>query len=123
MKKLWTFILSLGIGFTSINANAASSFIEGMEDIPIPEKMMQIQADNFSFGNEETRLVEAYLQTNFGKFSFVVGFYEDTLPQLGWKLKSKQYDYVEFERDGEELTVALVNKMPLIVRVTLTGRQ
>lgn len=123
MKKLWTFILSLGIGFTSINANAATSFIEGMEDIPIPEKMMQIQADNFSFGNEETRLVEAYLQTNFGKFSFVVGFYEDTLPQLGWKLKGKQYDYVEFERDGEELTVALVNKMPLIVRVTLTGRQ
>ena len=123
MKKLWTFILSLGIGFSCINANAATSFIEGMEDIPIPEKMMQIQADNFSFGNEETRLVEAYLQTNFGKFSFVVGFYEDTLPQLGWKLKSKQYDSVEFERDGDELTIALVNKMPLIVRVTLTGRQ
>lgn len=122
MKKLWAFILCLGLGF-SFNAKAATSFIEGMEDIPIPDKMMQIQADNFSFGNEETRFVEAYLQTNFGKFAFVIGFYEDTLPQLGWTLKDKQADYAEFERDGEELTVALVNKMPLIVRVTLTGRQ
>ncbi len=122
MKKIWTIVLCLGLGF-SLNANAATSFIEGMEDIPIPDKMMQIQADNFSFGNEETRFVEAYLQTNFGKFSFVAGFYEDTLPQLGWNLKNKQTDYVEFERDGEELSVTLVNKMPLIVRVTLTGRQ
>lgn len=121
MKKLFVLIFSLGL-FWCANVNAASSFIEGMEDVPIPDKMMQIQSDNISFGNEETRFVEAYLQTNFGKFSFVAGFYEDTLPQLGWTLQQKEADYLSFSRDNEELQIALVNKMPLIVRVTLTGQ-
>lgn len=121
MKKL--FILTAVCGLLlSFNANALSSFIEGMEDVPIPDKMMQIQADSFSFGNEETRLVEAYLQSNFGKFSFVAGFYESTLPQLGWELTQSDSESLTFVRNNEELNITLTSKMPLIVRVTLTGR-
>ena len=120
MKKLFVLIFSLGL-FWCANVNAANFFIEGMEDVPIPDKMMQIQSDNISFGNEETRFVEAYLQTNFGKFSFVAGFYEDSLPQLGWTLQQQGADYLSFVRDNEELKISLVSKMPLIVRVTLTG--
>lgn len=121
MKKL--FILTAVCGLLlSFNANALSSFIEGMEDVPIPDKMMQIQADSFSFGNEETRLVEAYLQSNFGKFSFVAGFYESTLPQLGWELTQSDSESLTFIRNNEELNITLTSKMPLIVRVTLTGR-
>ncbi len=121
MKKL--FILTAVCGLLlSFKANALSSFIEGMEDVPIPDKMMQIQADSFSFGNEETRLVEAYLQSNFGKFSFVAGFYESTLPQLGWELTQSDSESLTFVRNNEELNITLTSKMPLIVRVTLTGR-
>lgn len=121
MKKL--FILTAVCGLLlSFKANALSSFIEGMEDVPIPDKMMQIQADSFSFGNEETRLVEAYLQSNFGKFSFVAGFYESTLPQLGWELTQSDSESLTFVRNNEELKITLTSKMPLIVRVTLTGR-
>lgn len=121
MKKL--FILTAVCGLLlSFKANALSSFIEGMEDVPIPDKMMQIQADSFSFGNEETRLVEAYLQSNFGKFSFVAGFYESTLPQLGWELTQSDSESLTFIRNNEELNITLTSKMPLIVRVTLTGR-
>lgn len=121
MKKL--FILTAVCGLLlSFKANALSSFIEGMEDVPIPDKMMQIQADSFSFGNEETRLVEAYLQSNFGKFSFVAGFYESTLPQLGWELTQSDSESLTFVRNNEELNITLTSKMPLIVRVTLTSR-
>ena len=121
MKKLFALILASGLVF-SISTQAADSFIEGMEDIPIPDKMIQIQSDNISFGNVETRFVEAYLQTNFGKFSFVKGFYTDTLPQLGWQLEDQDAEYLTFVRGGEELQIVLVSKMPLIVRVTLTGQ-
>ncbi len=121
MKKLFIFTIVCNLLFC-VNANALSSFIEGMEDVPIPDKMVQIQADNFSFGNEETRLVEAYLQSNFGKFSFVAGFYESTLPQLGWELKQSDSESLTFTRGNEELSIALTSKLPLIVRVTLTGR-
>ncbi len=120
MKKIFALIFAFGFVFGT-DAYAANYFIEGMEDVPIPDKMMQIQSDNISFGNEETRFVEAYLQTNFGKFSFVAGFYEDSLPQLGWTLQQQGADYLSFVRDNEELKISLVSKMPLIVRVTLTG--
>lgn len=121
MKKILILTVVCNLLF-SFNAKALSSFIEGMEDVPIPDKMMQIQADNFSFGNEETRLVEAYLQSNFGKFSFVTGFYESTLPQLGWELTQSDSESLTFIRNNEELNITLTSKMPLIVRVTLTGR-
>lgn len=121
MKKLFIFTIA-GCLLLSLNAKAVSSFIEGMEDVPIPDKMMQIQSDSFSFGNEETRLVEAYLQSNFGKFSFVAGFYEDTLPQLGWELKQSNSESLTFTRGNEELNITLTSKMPLIIRVTLTGQ-
>ena len=121
MKKL--FILTIaGCLLLSLNAKAVSSFIEGMDDVPIPDKMMQIQGDSFSFSNEETRLVEAYLQSNFGKFSFAAGFYESTLPQLGWELKQSDSESLTFTRGNEELDITLTSKMPLIIRVTLTGR-
>ncbi len=121
MKKILILTIVCNLLF-SFNAKALSSFIEGMEDVPIPDKMMQIQSDSFSFGNEETRLVEAYLQSNFGKFSFVAGFYEDTLPQLGWNLTKSDSESLTFTRNTEELDITLVSKMPLIVRVTLTGK-
>ena len=121
MKKILILTVVCNLLF-SFNAKALSSFIEGMEDVPIPDKMMQIQADNFSFGNEETRLVEAYLQSNFGKFSFVAGFYESTLPQLGWERTQSDSESLTFIRNNEELNITLTSKMPLIVRVTLTGR-
>ncbi len=121
MKKLFALLLMLELIF-SFETNAADSFIEGMEDVPTPDKMVQIQSDNISFGNEETRFVEAYLQTDFGKFSSVARFYEDTLPQLGWKLQQKEREYLSFVRDQEELDIVLVSEKPLIVRVTLTGQ-
>ncbi len=121
MKKLFALIFALGL-IAGADARAAGAFIEGMEDVPIPDKMMQIQSDNISFGNEETRFVEAYLQSNFGKFHVVAGFYQKTLPQLGWKLQKEEGNYISFVRESEELEISQVSQLPLIVRVTLTGQ-
>lgn len=120
MKKICLIVSWLFLW--SASASAADSFIEGMEDIPLPHNMVQIPSDNISFGNEETRLVEAYLKANFMKYSWVVDFYKETLPQLGWKFTSEHDNVLSFSRENEALDISQESSMPLIVRVTLTGQ-
>ena len=104
------------------NANAKESFIDGMEDIPLPPNVMQIKNDNFAFGNEETRIIEAYWTSKNLKESVIENFYLDTLPQLGWEFAGKSKNTLFFTRDQEELDVYFEKTKSLIVRVTLTGR-
>ncbi len=101
---------------------AAAPFIEGFEDLPIPNGMTQMNSDNVSFGNEEARFVEAYLTSSKISFRAVESFYMDTLPQLGWTFKGKQNDVLHFYRDGENLDIAREGKKPLVVRITIRSQ-
>ncbi len=115
--------LLTGIAFT---ARAATTFIEGMDDIPLPENMLQITQDDFSFGNEETRLIEAYMTSAKPKeisakkqFRQIADFYRESLPQLGWIYQGNRGNDLLFYREGETLEVAQENNSPLLVRVTI----
>lgn len=100
----------------------AANFIDGLEDVPIPNNMQQISADNISFGNEESRLVEAYLTSSKIGFKSVEKFYIDTLPQLGWNFQEKNDTRISFYRDGENLEIVREKTNPLIVRITLKSQ-
>ena len=116
MKRIAGFIFVLYLSLANAYAN---EFVEGMEDIPLPENLSQITKDDFSFGNEETRLVEAYLTSKKLKFSQVSSFYKNSLPQLGWNYQGNRgYDLL-FYRDGENLEIVQESVNPLIVRITL----
>lgn len=52
--------------------------------------MTQIQKDTISFGNEESRFVEAYLTSTRVGFKAVEKFYLNTLPQLGWTYQGRR---------------------------------
>ena len=116
MMRIGFFLFVLFFSFS--NAFAAE-FVEGMEDIPLAEGLQQITNDDFSFGNEETRLVEAYVTSKKLKFSDVSDFYVDSLPQLGWNYQGNRGDSLLFYRDGENLEVVKEAVNPLIVRITL----
>ena len=116
------FIIPLLALWLAVNTVHAAQFIEGFEDIPIPDEMSQMSADNVSFGNEEARFVEAYLQSDKASFAEVESFYMSTLPQLGWAFNGKQKDVLHFYRDGENLDIALEGRKPLIVRITIKSR-
>ena len=61
-KNIYKYAIILGVLFSGIAATArATTFIEGFEDVPLMDGMTQIQKDTISFGNEESRFVEAYL--------------------------------------------------------------
>lgn len=104
------------------NANAANVFIEGLEDVPLLKGMAQVQKDNISFGNEESRLVEAYLTSSKVGFTRIEKFYTETLPQMGWTYQGKRDNTLTFYRDGEVLDIAKESVKPLVVRITVKSK-
>ena len=80
MKKLSALIFLFFLILISM-VNAAN-FVEGMEDVPLMDGLSQITQDDISFGNEETRLIEAYFTSKKLKFRQVTDFYKASLPPL-----------------------------------------
>ncbi len=98
---------------------ADAAFVEGMDDVPLYDGLSQITQDDFSFGNEETRLLEAYLTAKKLKFAKVAEFYKESLPQLGWIYQGNRGNDLVFYREGETLEVVREAVSPLIVRITV----
>lgn len=103
-------------------ARAAAAFIEGLEDVPVMEGMKQLPHDNISFGNEESRLVEALLTGNKAGYKKVQKFYISTLPQMGWTFQGNRGETLIFEREGEVLEISKEAEKPLLVRVTVKSK-
>lgn len=116
-----SFICSLVLGLL-FTFNSSAAFIEGLEDVPLLQGLEQIQKDNISFGNEESRFVEAYFTSSKINFAKVEKFYIETLPQLGWIYQGKRENILSFDRDGEILDIAKESNKPLIVRITLKSK-
>jgi len=100
----------------------AVSFVEGLEDIPVPAEMQQLQNDSLSFGNEESRLVEALLTSNRIGFKKAASFYKNTLPQMGWIYQGNRGQTLVFEREGEVLEIAKESDKPLKIRLTVKSK-
>ena len=106
MKNKFYFLAAALLGFLTFSAPVkAASFLEGYEDIPVMRGLRQIPSDTISFGNEETRLVEAMLTGSKVGFKSVKKFYVDTLPQLGWTYQGQRGNSLLFYRDGEALEI------------------
>lgn len=115
MKKHFLLLVTF---LMMLSGNASSAFIDGMEDIPLPDGMHQITQDDLSFGNEETRLLEAYLTSKKLSFKKIAAFYEESLPQLGWNYQGNRGNNLLFYREGETLEIVRESASPLVVRVT-----
>ena len=103
-------------------SSAKASFVEGLEDIPLAEGLVQSENSLLSFGNEETRLIEVYLTSETTDFKSVGSFYKNTLPQMGWKLKSSQAYKLSFIREGESLEISNESSNPFVVRLTVKSK-
>ena len=97
-------------------------FIAGFEDVPLMEGMTQISKDTISFGNEESRFVEAYITGESTSFQEVADFYVKTLPQLGWNYQGQRDHALLFYRESELLEIAQEIASPLEVRITVKSK-
>ncbi len=118
MKKFFSVLIATVL----LAFNSQAAFIEGLEDVPLLKGLEQVQKDNISFGNEESRLVEAYFTSTKIGFAKVEKFYIDTLPQLGWIYQGKRDNILSFDRDGETLDIAKESTKPLVVRITVKSK-
>ena len=117
MKYVLPILASLMFSFS-----ARAAFIEGLEDVPVMEGMTQLPNDSISFGNEESRLVEAILESESASFKKVEEFYQNTLPQMGWIYQGKRSGTLVFEREGEVIDITQESSKPLKVRITVKSK-
>ena len=117
MKYFWLFIFTIVFCFP-----AEASFVEGLEDIPLPADLTQIEDTGLSFGNEEIRFIEISFESNTLSFDKVVAFYKETLPQMGWKITTISSSELASEREGESLEINRESASPLVVRLTLKSK-
>lgn len=106
-----------------ISFSVKASFVEGLEDVPLPENVTQIENGSLSFDNEEIRFFESYLSAEKQKFENIIKFYNDTLPQLGWQKNNSNKQKILFERDGESLEITKESDKPLILRLVVKSKQ
>ena len=77
MKKLF-FLSCL---FFCVCFSSQAAFVEGLEDIPLAEGLVQSENGVLNFGNEETRLIEVYFTSETTDFESVA-VYESIFPNL-----------------------------------------
>lgn len=121
MKRILQILLVL-TGMFCMTPTAHAAFVEGLEDIPMPGGLNQVENGNLSFGNEEIRLIEVYLTSENLSFEEVSRFYLETLPQMGWLLKKEKKQKLLFEREGETLEISKESAKPLIIRLTVKSK-
>ena len=118
MKKL----LGLVVCFMMWLGSASAVFVEGLEDVPLPGGLTEIENASLNFGNEEIRFIENYFTSYDLNFENVCAFYSETLPQIGWKRTIKNKKRIAFERDGEVLEISKESAKPLVIRLTVKSK-
>ena len=68
---------------------ATAGFMEGLEDFPLMEGLIQLKDETLAFDSEKGRIVELYADSQSSNKTQIIKFYKETLPQLGWKQKDR----------------------------------
>ena len=100
MKKI--IFLSFFLYLFYFKDSLSVKFINGMEDIPIFKEMKYVEDSLILFDKVEGRYVSSEIYGNYKK-SEIIDFYQQILPNLGWK-KSKA---LTFSRGNEILEINL----------------
>lgn len=122
MTKFFSFLFLCCFLAVAPTAAKTPVFIDGLEDVPLMDGLKQKNAETFSFGNEEARLIEVYLTSAKAGFKKIEKFYRESLPQLGWNYQGTADDTVIFYRDGESLSIHKESINPLTIRITVKNR-
>jgi len=87
----------------------AMDFLECIKDIPVHNKIIEIQDSCFIFDSETGKIVSVEAQYSSSN-SEVLDFYKNILKQFGWVLKSEKLDEaLIFIRDNEILKININN--------------
>ncbi len=83
-------------------AQAAGGYVDGIPDLPLMPGLTPLPESGLVFDKPGGRIVEAFAEGKVTSQS-VTAFYDETLPQLGWR-REKPGAYL---REGERLSFDL----------------
>ena len=121
IKKIKYLFFAMMI-FSSSNTFANETiFINGFEDVPQMPKLNQDENSGIAFDTEFGRIVETYLESENGiTFKNVADYYNESLPELGWKEVTQTKNKLIFSREGEVLEISLMeNNKPILIKVSI----
>ncbi|MBP2301901.1 hypothetical protein [Azospirillum picis] len=99
-------------------AAEAGPFVPGLTDVPVMPGLASAESEPLVFDKPGGRIVQAVLAGRVPRPA-VLAFYDQTLPQLGWR-RTRDRIYV---REGEELRLEFPAAAPdTAVRFILTPR-
>jgi hypothetical protein len=113
---IWAFILTAGL-FLGLQARAADAYFEALYDVPIMAGLEEIKEQAMLFDKPGGRIASVVAVSKTVNTKDIQGFYDLSLPQLGWK-KTAENQYV---RGEDRLVLELVRRPPVtIVHFTLS---
>jgi hypothetical protein len=93
-----------GAGLIQTSA-VQSGFVPGTEDVPLMPGLSADAGSSLVFDKPQGRIVEAAASGAVTRHA-VMAFYEESLPQLGWRrAAAASPSSKSFERDGERLSL------------------
>jgi len=93
----------------------SDAFVAGVEDLPLMPGLAEVRDAGIVFDTPGGRIVEAYAK-GAARRAEIVGFYRQTLPQLGWQSVGE----TTYRREGERLEIVILGgDGDLVVRFTL----
>ena len=99
-KLLHRFLLICALALAVSTVEAAEGFLTGIPDLPLMPGLQEVPDSGLVFDKPEGRIVEAYAVGDTTPQA-VTAFYNETLPQLGWR-REKSGAYL---REGERLSL------------------
>lgn len=112
--RLFATLLMLSLVFACSYApgtNASSEFLQEIDDVPIPDGFAQQGDEPLVYDTPAGRIVEATIEGE-AKQADISKFYEDTLPQLGWKKESGEAKKLSFVKEDEKLDMEFIPLKP-----------
>ena len=110
-------ILMLAL-LTPWTGHGNEAFVAGVTDLPLMPGLEEMPKTTLVFDKPDGRLVRATARGEISP-STVWHFYDETLPQLGWRRLSQGY----FDRDGENLQISVeIIDSKLTVRFAIAPR-
>ena len=110
-----TFAILLAIVFSKSSFCEEKSNIKFIDDIPVMDTMNIEPEFSFSFDSPSGRIV-ILIATSSDYKEQIMQFYRQVMPQLGWKVKEKQY-----ERGDEKFQIVSSNNQDSVIwRLSIT---
>ncbi len=114
MKSICTLffaaLLCIGTGSPLYASDQTSDFLSVLPDIPLPIQVTETLDSQMDFDSANGRIIQVAAS---GPVSMkeIIKFYQNTLPQLGWVVKSDQI----FLRENEQLKLSFSSENNLTI--------